>query len=290
MNIVQRVGLFTVASHRMKSGGKGLLYPEAIAMGAGNVDLHLPLNPENFRAALGKQLLKLRDDSGVRINKLVIGRNTDRWGCPLLHHQTVGLSATEVKHPEKLIEIAKRALQFGRDYLGLNVVSGHLGLFRCDKPEYSSFLSLAQQLAGVMEDGGGRFIAESGPDSLRDMVQFFTRDLRSDRISIGLDLGNGHMYKAHDPLEVFEKLHDYVDSVHLKGAIPNGTLRRWGTEVPCQSSRARTKMKDAFGMFKHYGWDKEVVVECEMQVPRHIKLQYMAGTMQAARAALLKLE
>ena len=197
--------------------------------------------------------------AGLVMSGAMLGFPGEDYTTPETIEQTGGFGNPTTR-PER-IETLKWGLQRTQE-LGLKSLTFHAGFIpepsRHGRREMLETLATVGQLAS---DADIVVAFETGQETAANLKQTLD-ELACAAIKINFDPANVILYGHADPIGALEELSPYLQSVHVKDALPPVIAGAWGQEVPL--GVGATNMAQFIAMLKRIGFSGPLVIEREV--------------------------
>ncbi|HPP02569.1 MAG TPA: sugar phosphate isomerase/epimerase family protein [bacterium] len=224
------------------SYGAGIGAPLELAVEAPGVEcfqLHVP-EEKDLTPDWANRVKELIEPRGIQIARFVIGYSGpegDQYDSPQRVLETVGFGVPDHQKRKARLELTKKYIRFGHEYLGVKDFNAHLGHVDPNNEFFNPMVEAVQECCDLTASWGGHYDVETGPEKFEALHAFMKKVNRPGVFRVNLDLANIVLYHGEwEPITFLRKLLDAgleIGGVHLKDAIPTTckpSLQQWNGE------------------------------------------------------------
>lgn len=177
----------------------------------------------------GDDMPRLARAAGFRMTGAMLGFPGEDYTTPQTIKKTGGFGdpATRPERLQRLQWALDRTLQ-----LGLKDLMLHAGFLpEPGDPDRKPFLDVLARVSDLARAKGVTIAFETGQETA-DLLRLTLEELKCSNLRVNFDPANMLLYEKGDPIRAVEVLAPYIQSVHVKDAVPTKVPGTWGDEVP----------------------------------------------------------
>jgi sugar phosphate isomerase/epimerase len=177
----------------------------------------------------GDDMPRFARAAGFRMTGAMLGFPGEDYTTPQTIKQTGGFGdpATRPERLQRLQWALDRTLQ-----LGLKDLMLHAGFLpEPGDPDRKPFLDVLARVSDLAKTRGVTIAFETGQETA-DLLRLTLEELKCPNLRVNFDPANMLLYEKGDPIRAVEVLAPYIQSVHVKDAVPTKVPGTWGDEVP----------------------------------------------------------